>query len=138
MEMVSKQVGGLVLLLSCLLSLTLAGCNTAEAEQSPVAQGKELFTKFGCISCHAVSKDEVEKKVGPPLAGAFGQSVRLSDGRVVTVDDAYVRQSIREPDAATVDGYPVGVMATGLAPYKARLQEPATLDALVEYVKSLK
>src|SRR4051794_27170973 len=57
------------LLLLLLLSVMLAGCNTAAAEQSPVAQGKELFTKFGLITCHQVSTTEVEKKVGPPLVG---------------------------------------------------------------------
>jgi hypothetical protein len=68
----------------------------------------------------------------------YGQPVQLSDGREVSIDEAYLRESILQPDAATVEGYPSAVMAAGIARFKEKLEEPGTVDALVEYVKSLK
>ena len=52
-------------------------------------------------------------------------------------DDAYVRQSILQPDAATVEGYSAGVMAAGIERHKARIAAGGTVDALLAYIKSL-
>ena len=39
------------------------------------------------------------------MEGLYGSEVELSDGTTVTVDDAYIRESILDPGAVIVDGY---------------------------------
>ena len=68
--------------------------------------GRELLEKFGCLGCHSL---DGSSKVGPSFKGIWGRSVTVITGnteRTITVDDAYLRRSIREPNAAVVKGYP--------------------------------
>ena len=81
--------------------------------------GQRLFEEQGCASC------------GPSLAGIFGQQVKLQDGRTVVVDEAYVRESIVNPQAKIVAGYtPVMPTFDGLISEEGLLQ-------LIAYIKSL-
>ncbi len=68
---------------------------------SPVAAGEKLFTDLVCISCH---RDDAQAR-GPQLKGLFGHTVRLQGGATVTADEAYVRESIVNPQAKIVDGF---------------------------------
>ena len=52
--------------------------------------------------------------------------------------EAYITESIREPDAKTVAGFGKGVMANALAANLPEIRQPNNLKALVEYVKSLR
>jgi cytochrome c oxidase subunit 2 len=68
--------------------------------------GRDLLEKFGCLGCHSL---DGSSKVGPSFKGIWGRSVTVITGnteRTITVDDAYLRRSIREPNAAVVKGYP--------------------------------
>lgn len=65
------------------------------------AQGEKLFRSFGCSGCHGANSSVH----APDLAGLYGRSVHLSDGRTVTADDAYLRDSILRPGDAVVAGY---------------------------------
>ena len=61
----------------------------------------------------------------------FGQQVKLQDGRTVVVDEAYVRESIVNPQAKIVAGYtPVMPTFDGLISEEGLLQ-------LIAYIKSL-
>ncbi len=64
-------------------------------------EGAALFASLGCASCHE-GKSRVQ---APQLAGLYGKSVQLRDGRVLTADDAYIRESILEPDKHVLAGY---------------------------------
>lgn len=122
-------------------AIALAGCGatgSAVAGDNLVGQGKALFTEFGCAACHATSGIGTEKKVGPPLGGVYGQLVRLTDDRAVVANEAYLQEAIRDPDASTVAGFPPGVMVASTGRFKSRLGNPAVLDALVEYIKTLR
>ena len=51
------------------------------------------------------------RRLGPrarPWSGLFGSTVQLADGGTVTADDAYIRESILQPQAKIVAGYRAG------------------------------
>lgn len=75
---------------------------------------------------------------GPPLNGRFGKQIKLRDGQTVTVDEAYLRESILQPDAKIVQGYSRGTMSSVVSRQMGRINEGDNLAALVEYIKSLK
>ena len=49
-----------------------------------------IFQQLGCTTCHRFDT----QGRGPNLIGTFGKPVELEDGRVVTADENYVRESI--------------------------------------------
>jgi cytochrome c oxidase subunit 2 len=69
--------------------------------------------------------------VGPTWQGLFGHDVQLSDGSTVTADENYIRESILEPNAKVVEGYPA-VMNT----YQGQLNNDQ-INAIIEYIKTL-
>ena len=89
--------------------------------------GARLFQDLACASCHL----ENGQGRGPSLSGAFGREVRLSTGQTVTMDDAYVRESILDPQAKIVAGFHP-LMPT----YKGLVTEEQLLQ-LIAYIKSL-
>jgi cytochrome c oxidase subunit 2 len=97
------------------------------AEGSLAENGKKLFEQLACNNCHK------EDNTGrcPNLLNLFGTQVKLSGGGTVKADEAYIRESILQPQAKIVAGYePVMPTFTGLVTEDQVLQ-------LVEYVKSL-
>ncbi len=106
-----------------------------------VAEGRALFTRYGCSGCHqaegrgqAVAADRTRNYSSvraPPLEGVYGHPVPLNDGRVVTADDRYVRDSILMPARDVVAGY------DNRMPSFSGVVTEADLFRLVAYVKSL-
>ncbi|MBM3789888.1 MAG: cytochrome c oxidase subunit II [Acidobacteria bacterium] len=97
------------------------------AEEPLSAAGKRLFDQLGCSGCHR----ERETSRGPALAGLFGTTAVMEDGRRVTVDEGYLRESIVNPRAKTVMGYEK-VMPT----YQGQVSED-DLVRLIAYIKSV-
>jgi cytochrome c oxidase subunit 2 len=97
-----------------------------------VAQGKTLFTSLGCAGCHSI---DGTKLVGPTFKGLAGSKVTLTDGSTVTADDAYLLESIFDPDKTIVQGYTPGVMSGVIKPGSV---SQADAKALVAYIDSLK
>lgn len=97
-------------------------------------QGEPLFQQYGCAACHSVNGNA---GVGPTLKGVAGHSVRLDDGKTVNASEEYIRESILQPDAKTVNGFSKGVMAGAIGGRLSEISQPQNLSALVEYVKSL-
>lgn len=86
--------------------------------------GERLFGQLGCNTCHTP-----EGKPGvPPLQGLYGSEVKLQNGKTVTADDAYLRESILGPEA--IVGYPP-TMPT----YQGQMNEEEVLQ-LIAYMKS--
>lgn len=104
------------------------GGNGGEDEPLTV-RGERLVNKAGCLNCHALSGKE---KIGPNLQGLYGSKVPLADGKAVARDEEYLRESIEDPGAKIVKGYP-NVMPT----YKTSMR-PEEIRAVVEYLKTLK
>jgi len=97
------------------------------ADDSPVAAGAKLFQDLTCNTCHLTGS----QGRGPMLAGVFGKPVELQDGSVVTADEAYIRESIVNPQAKIVAGFqPLMPTFQGLVSEEQLLQ-------LISYVKSL-
>jgi cytochrome c oxidase subunit 2 len=100
---------------------------SGSGSQPLAVTGEKLFSELGCVTCH---RSETQGR-GPALAGVFGQPVLLEDGRTVTADENYVRESILEPAAKVVKGFKP-VMPT----FQGQVSDEQ-LNALVAYVKSL-
>ena len=105
----------------------------AAKEAALVAQGgpdagKALVAQNGCGGCHSI---DGSKLVGPTWRGLFESKVKLSDGSVVTADEAYLIESIAKPSAKVVDGFPDHVMPT------FNLTD-AQIKNIASYIKTLK
>ena len=87
--------------------------------------GAHLFAKLNCGACHGSGGK------APALAGAFGKTVPLADGRSVVADEAYLRESILAPRTRMVAGYPPTMPA-----YQGQLTESQVLE-LIAYLKTL-
>ncbi len=99
------------------------------AALDPAAQGAQLVKDNGCTACH--STDD-KRLVGPGWGGLFDSKVKLTDGRTVTADDAYLSESILQPNAKIVAGYTPGVM-----PDFGKLLKPDQVNAIVAYLHTL-
>src|SRR3546814_5747139 len=62
-----------------------------------------------------------KRLVGPGWGGLYNAKVSLADGSTVTADDAYLQESIRQPNAKIVASYPTGVMQIGRASCRERV-----------------
>ena len=89
--------------------------------------GGKLFNGMGCPACH---KPDGTGRC-PSLVGLYGSTVHLAGGNTVVADEAYIRESILEPQAKIVAGYG-SLMPT----YKGQVTEE-DLVQLVEYIKWL-
>jgi len=98
------------------------------AEGSLALQGRKVFLKYRCDSCH--SADAAAR--APVLEDLFGRAVTLNDGRVATADENYLRESILNPSAKIVAGWE-NLMPT----FQGQVSEEEIIE-LIAYIKSLK
>jgi cytochrome c oxidase subunit 2 len=91
-------------------------------------QGQKLFQQFGCATCHLLD----QQGRCPILRGLYNKPVQLSDGRTVLADDAYLRESILDPNAKIVAGFDPNVMPN----FKGQVTEENVIQ-LIAYLKSL-
>jgi cytochrome c oxidase subunit 2 len=101
---------------------------TAQPQGDDLAhRGAQLFISRGCSGCHA----QASKVHAPKLEGLYGRSVQLSDGRHVTADEAYIRDSMLQPKKDVAAGYdPI------MPSYKGLLDD-GEIDSLTAYIRSL-
>ena len=91
-----------VLLLALTVVLAACGGGGGETSDSAAKAGEELFaqsvigTQAGCITCHSLEAGVVI--VGPSLDGIGSRS------------EDYLRESMLDPDANLVEGFPAGTM----------------------------
>ncbi len=91
-------------------------------------QGQQLFLQNGCSTCHLLD----QQGRCPNLRGLYNKSVLLNDGRTVIADDAYIRESILEPNAKITAGFERDIMPV----FKGQLSEENIIQ-LIAYIKSL-
>jgi cytochrome c oxidase subunit 2 len=91
------------------------------------SRGQQQFTSLGCVTCHSGEPGAR----GPNLFGVYGKDQPLADGRVVKVDEDYIRESILNPTAKVVAGF------QPIMPTFAGQVSEETLIELVAYIKSL-
>ncbi len=120
------------LISSLLLLLSLTACSSLKPPPTPTpspqaVRGRAVFDLY-CSRCHGRSGDTVI--VGPSLAGIATRG----NGRVEGMDArTYILNSILDPRAYTVEGFPEGVMPPDL---KNQLS-PEDLEAVVAYLLTL-
>ena len=95
--------------------------------ESLASAGAKLFQQHACNSCHRPAS----LARGPNLAGLFGRPVQLADGRTITADEGYIRESILNPSAKIVAGFQP-IMPT----FQGLIDEEGILE-LVAYIRSL-
>jgi cytochrome c oxidase subunit II len=121
-----------LLALSLALAPVLApGCGSGK-EQGLAAEGRRIASSRGCVSCHTT---DGSKGPGPTWRGLYGSTVILDDGKQLTANEAYLRESMLQPSAKTVKGFEKGLMETTIRPNSLSDKE---VKALIEYIKTLK
>lgn len=91
-----------------------------------VQKGQKLAQTKGCLSCHSI---DGSRSLGPTWQGLFGKNEILKDGNTVVVDEVYLAESIRNPNALIVKGFSASMPA-----YDFSDEE---MKALISYTKTL-
>lgn len=108
-------------------SSDLGGGTDFLAGGTPEAEGEKVFTKLGCVTCHAAG----DTQLGPKLTGLYGTKIKIQGGREINFDDNYIRESILNPSAKLVEGFQP-VMPT----YQGQVSEDEIIS-IISYIKSL-
>jgi len=97
----------------------------------PAERGQKWSTTYGCNACHSVDGSPL---VGPTWKGLYGREVTFTDGTTATADDAYLLESIRNPNAKTVQGFAPGLMPQNIA----EKMTDAQVQDVIEFIKTLR
>ncbi len=113
-------------------AMTMAGpapgalAGLAGGAETLAAKGQALAQSKGCVACHTV---DGSPRVGPTWKGLYGKLETMKDGSTARVDEAYLQDFIRNPQARGVQGFP---------PVMPRIElSDEELAALVAYIQSL-
>jgi cytochrome c oxidase subunit 2 len=98
-------------------------------QMPPLELGTKMYNQQGCATCHST---DGSIKTGPSFQGLFGKTESLADGTTVTVDENYLRESILEPQAKVVQGFP-----PAMPTFKGKLSDKK-IAGLIEFIKSHK
>jgi cytochrome c oxidase subunit 2 len=96
------------------------------SQGSVLEKGRLLAEKYGCGACHS---QDGSTRLGPGWKGLYGRTEQFADGTSALVDEAYLKESILDPKARLVQGYPPVMVAYTL--------NDDELGALVALIKSL-
>jgi cytochrome c oxidase subunit 2 len=120
----SGMIGSVIVMEPTQFQTWLAG---GPASTNMAEAGQKLFTDLACVTCH---RDDASGR-GPSLQGLFNSTVRLQGGATAKADEAYLRESIINPQARIVEGY------QPLMPTFQGLVSEDQLMQLLAYIKSL-
>lgn len=116
------------------VDLTPRAVTKRAPEPASVQEGERIYKMMGCMACHATDDSKVPK-IGPSWRGIFGTTRDISKEPSVTVDEAYLRESILTPNAKVVKGFEK--VEAGMPPY-AGVLSGAQIDSVILFIKSLK
>jgi cytochrome c oxidase subunit 2 len=88
--------------------------------------GRQIYDTRGCAGCHST---DGTRRVGPSLRRTWGTTENIEGGGTAPVDENYIRESILEPRAKIVAGYP-----PTMPPMPLTERE---LQGVIEFIKSL-
>ncbi len=97
----------------------------------PVERGMLWSERFGCFTCHSIDGTKI---VGPSWQGIYESERQMDDGTTVIADVEYLKESIVDPNAKIVSGYPPGVMPQNFG----QEMTPEQIADVIEYIKTLK
>jgi len=124
----------IVVIATFALAFAMSGGGTSPPSGAPATPatleppGARIARTQGCFTCHSTTGERI---VGPSWKGIFGQQVTLSDGSTVTVDEAYIRESVLNPTAKVVQGF------TPVMPSFQGILSDQDITAITDYIKSL-
>jgi cytochrome c oxidase subunit II len=107
----------------------LAGCGDGGASANlseQAAHGRRIANRSGCAACHGA---DGQGGVGPAFVGLYGSRQELEDGTTVLADEAYLSESISDPDAKIVAGYSQRMPDNGL--------DDDEIADVVQYIREL-
>jgi cytochrome c oxidase subunit 2 len=93
------------------------------------AYGQRITGIMGCVACHTT---DGTVKVGPSFKGLYGKTENISDGSTVEVEDNYIRESLMDPNAKIVAGFPAQMPT-----FQGKLDDQQ-VAAIIEYIKAQK
>ena len=99
----------------------------------PGALGLRIVKQNGCLACHSLDGSKI---VGPSWKGLYGtKETVLTKGkeREITVDSAYVMNSIYNPNDDILKGFKKGLMLS----YKNELKED-DIKEIIKFMETLK
>lgn len=102
--------------------------NSPQAEGSLASEGRQLFYKLECVTCH--SSNALAR--APVLESIYGQTVPLEGGGKARVDDAYLHDAIRNPQKHIRQGFsPI------MPSYPASKVSQRDLNKLIAFIRFL-
>ncbi len=95
-----------------------------------LTRGETIFNKMACAGCHSPGT-RTEGMYGPPFHDLYGSMQEFEDGNSRRVDEAYLRESIYEPNKQVVKGYSPEM------PAFLGILNDAEMESIILYIKSL-
>ena len=106
-----------------------ASTSAADGPTTLVERGSVLFVVHQCAQCHSL---DGSASVGPTIKGLAGSTVKLTDGRSLQADSAYLFRALTHPATDVPVGYPPSMLS-----YADRLKG-VDLAAVVLFMESVK
>jgi cytochrome c oxidase subunit 2 len=107
---------------------TFAAGPSPPPASEPTHPGYKLLDANLCLACHSI---DGRPGIGPTLKGIYGQTQKLADGSTATINDAFIREKILNPNAKIVAGTFEQEMP------KTELTDEE-IEKIVEYMQTLK
>ncbi len=92
-------------------------------------RGHAIAAEHGCLRCHSTDGTPF---IGPTWAHVYGAVRQTTDGRALPIDEAYLTESMMDPNAAIAAGF------APVMPSYQGLLAPAETAAILEYIRSLR
>jgi cytochrome c oxidase subunit 2 len=103
----------------------------AEKKKVKPATGATLLDSKGCLACHTT---DGTPKIGPTFKGMFGTKevvIRNGKEREIVVDEAFIKQTLLEPELDRVKGFPP------IMPSQKGLLTDKEIEEIIGYLKTL-
>jgi mono/diheme cytochrome c family protein len=97
----------------------------ASAGLAQAKSGTQIFTAAGCAGCHTFGPAKSSGTIGPNLNELKTQAANMEKGKSA---DEYIRESIEDPGAFIVKGYP-----NAMPSFKGRLTD-AQIKTLIDFL----
>lgn len=97
------------------------------AAPPPVTPTGNVLESNGCTACHSL---DGSKGIGPTFKGLYGSKRTFADGTTGIADDAYIRQSIENPNAKVVKGFEPNMPSLPVS--------PADMNAIIDAIRKVR